>query len=58
MTKASFDTISGLLAAIIGGILMQAHCEDDNWWSRVFYIGLIVGGIWIFNEGYGNLPKK
>lgn len=42
---------------IIGGILLRSDCGDDNWWSRVLYIGLIVGGIWIFNNGYNNLPK-
>lgn len=57
MTKASFDTISGLLTAIIGCILLRSDYGDDNWWPRVLY-GLIVGGIWVFNSRYNNLPKR
>jgi hypothetical protein len=58
MTKASFDTISGLLTGIIGAILIRADYADGNWWQRAVYILLVVGGIVVFNEGYRNLPKR
>lgn len=58
MTKASFDTISGLLMGIIGAILLETDYANGNWWYRVLHILLVVAGILIFNDGYNNLPKR
>ena len=58
MTKASFDTISGLLMGIIGAIFLETDYGDGNWWQRALHVILVVGGIFVFNNGYRNLPKK
>lgn len=58
MTKASFDTISGLLMGIIGAILLKADYADGNWRWGVIHVALVVAGILIFTDGYKNLPKR
>jgi hypothetical protein len=58
MTKASFDTISGLLMALVGIIMLKTDYANGNWWLRVLHIALAVAGCLIFNDGYRSLPKR
>jgi hypothetical protein len=58
MTKASFDTIGGLFIAFVAGNLAQYHYSVANWWRFAMHVIFAVAGIWMFNNGYNNLPKK
>ena len=58
MTKASFDTIGGLLIAFVAGNLAQYHYSVANWWMFALHVIFTVTGIWMFSNGYSNLPKK
>lgn len=58
MTKASFDTIGGLLIILIGYSLAKQNYEAGDWLWFVINVILIVVGIWMFSNGYDNLPKK
>ena len=58
MTKASFDTIGGLLMALIVGMLARQDYAAGDWFWFVLHVIFIGWGIWIFSCGYSNLPKK
>ena len=58
MTKASFDTIGGLLIAFVARNLAQHDYSVANWWRFALHVIFTVAGIWMFNNGYSNLPKK
>lgn len=58
MTKASFDTIGGLLIALVAGNLAQHDYSVANWWMFALHVIFTVAGIWMFSNGYNNLPKK
>lgn len=58
MTKASFDTIGGLLMALIGYSLAKQDYTAGDWLWFALHVIFTVAGIWIFSDGYGNLPKK
>lgn len=58
MTKASFDTIGGLLIAFVAGNLAQHDYSVANWWRFALHVIFTVAGIWMFSNGYSNLPKN
>nr|DAT52600.1 MAG TPA: hypothetical protein [Caudoviricetes sp.] len=58
MTKASFDTVAGLLAVVAGLYSVVHSYEAGAWVKLVLYVVLTCLGIWMFSDGYTNLPKK
>lgn len=58
MTKASFDTIGGLLMALIGYSLAKQDYTAGDWLWFALHVILTWWGIWIFANGYNNLPKR
>ena len=58
MTKASFNTIGGLLIALVAGNLAQHDYSVADWGRFALHVIFTVAGIWMFSDGYSNLPKK
>lgn len=58
MTKASFNTIGGLLIAFVAGNLAMQDYAEGNWWRLALHVIFTVAGSWMFSNGYSNLPKK
>ena len=58
MTKASFDTVAGLLLAVVGLSSVVPSYEAGAWVKLVLYVVLTCLGIWMFSDGYTNLPKN
>lgn len=58
MTKASFNTIGGLIIAYCAIELVGQNYPDGNWWRLAVDVILIALGVWMFIDGYDNLPKK
>lgn len=58
MTKASFATVAGLLVVVAGLYSVVHSFEAGAWVKLVIYVVLTCLGIWMFSDGYTNLPKK
>lgn len=58
MTRASFDTVAGLLLVVIGLSSVGSSYEAGAWVKLVLYVVLTCLGVWVFSDGYTNLPKK
>lgn len=58
MTKASFDTIGGLIIACCAIELVEQNYSEGNWWRLAMNAIFIALGVWMFIDGYNNLPKK
>ena len=58
MTKATFNTVIGILAMLYFGECAKAAFEAKELVDFAAYVVITGVWIWVFNIGYKNLPEK
>lgn len=58
MTKASFDTVIGLLFAGCFGSSAKVAAQHGQWIWFVIYLAATIVFISVFINGYSRLPEK